>query len=121
MRNFVIRLLINSVALAGAAYVVDGIELSGDATEILVVALIFGLVNALVKPVLYFLSFPFLLLSLGLLSFVLNGALLLLTARLAANFSVDGLPTAIVGSVVISLISVLMGWILDDDGDKKKK
>jgi putative membrane protein len=119
MRNFVIRLVINAFGLTGAAYVVDGIELTGTFTEVFFVAFVFGLVNALVKPVVFFFSLPFLLLSLGLLAFVLNGALLLLTARLVDNFSVAGLGPAILGSMVISIISILMGAALKDD--KKKR
>jgi putative membrane protein len=119
MRNFVIRLIINAIALAGAAYLVDGIELAGSFTDVLFVAFVFGLVNALVKPIVFFFSLPFLFLSLGLLAFVLNGALLLLTAKLVDNFSVDGLGTAILGSVVISVISMVMGVILRDEKDRK--
>ena len=119
MRNFLIRLIINAVALAAAATYVEGIHLTGGPADLLGVAFVFGLVNALVKPVLYFFSFPFLLLSLGLLSFVLNGALLLLTAALLEHFSVDGLLTAMIGSLVISTVSILMGIVLKD-GKKKK-
>jgi len=119
VRNFIIRLIINSIALAVAATYVAGIHLTGGPVDLLGVAFVFGLVNALVKPVVYFFSLPFLFLSLGLLAFVLNGAMLLLTATLLEHFSVDGLGTAIVGSLVISAVSIFMGMILKDE--KKKK
>lgn len=119
MRNFVIRLVINAVALAVAATYVEGIRLTGGPMDLLGVAFVFGLVNALVKPIVFFFSLPFLFLSLGLLAFVLNGALLLLTASLLEHFSVDGLMTAIIGSLVISIVSIFMGIVLKDE--KKKK
>ena len=119
MRNFLIRLIINAIALAVAATYVEGIHLTGGTMDLLGVAFVFGLVNALVKPIVYFLSLPFLLLSLGLLAFVLNGAMLLLTAALLDNFSVDGMFTAVIGSLVISIVSTFMGMILKDE--KKKK
>lgn len=119
MRNFVIRLIINASALAVAATYVEGIHLTGGTMDLLGVAFVFGLVNALVKPIVFFFSLPFLVLSLGLLAFVLNGAMLLLTARLLENFSVDGLGPAIIGSIVISLVSMFMGMVLKDE--KKKK
>jgi putative membrane protein len=119
MRNFIIRLIINAIALAVAATYVEGIHLTGGYMDLLGVAFVFGLVNALVKPIVFFFSLPFLFLSLGLLAFVLNGAMLLLTAALLEQFSVDGLLTAVVGSLVISVVSIFMGLILKDD--KKKK
>jgi putative membrane protein len=119
VRNFLIRLIINSIALAVAATYVEGIHLTGGPLDLVGVAFVFGLVNALVKPVVFFFSLPFLFLSLGLLAFVLNGVLLLLTAALVENFSVDGFVTAIIGSLVISVVSIFMGMILKDE--KKKK
>jgi len=115
VRNFVIRLIINAVALALAAEWIQGIELSGGLGNLILVALVFGIVNALVKPILYLLSFPFIIVTLGLLVFVLNGVLLLLTARLLAGFHVDDLGTAIIGSLVISIVSWVMGVVLPDD------
>jgi putative membrane protein len=119
MRNFVIRLIVNALALSAAAYVVAGITLSGGFGDVLLVALLFGLVNALVKPFLMLLSLPFLILTLGLFTFVVNGALLLLTARLTSHLAVAGLGSAILGSIVISIVSMLLWSVLKDE--KKKR
>jgi len=119
VRNFVIRLIINAFALTGAAYIVDGIDLTGGYLEVLFVALVFGLVNALVKPIVFLFSLPFLFLTLGLFYLVINGAMLLLTAELASNFAVAGIWPAVWGSVVISIISMLLSVVLKDE--KKKK
>lgn len=114
MRNFVIRLLVNAAALWAAATVVSGITLSGDFGSILIVAVIFGVLNAILKPLLVLLSIPFLVLTLGLFALVLNGAMLLITARLTDHLSVAGLGSAILGSLVISLVTMLLGKTLED-------
>ncbi len=80
MKNFAIRLLVNALALSAAAWIVGGINLTGGFGDVLVVALVFGILNALLKPVLVLFSIPFLIVTLGLFSFVVNGALLLATA-----------------------------------------
>ncbi|HSM61130.1 MAG TPA: phage holin family protein [Longimicrobiales bacterium] len=115
MRNFLIRLIINALALSAAAYLVTGITLAGDFWDVLLVALVFGIVNALLKPILIVLSLPFLLLTLGLFTFVVNGALLLLTASLTAHLDVAGLGAAILGSIVISIVSIVLGGVLKDE------
>ena len=114
MKNFVIRLLVNAVALWAAAEVVSGIRLSDDFADILIVALVFGIVNALLKPVLVVLSIPFLLVSLGLFALVLNGALLMITAALTARLDVSGLGAAILGSIVISIVTIVLGKVLEE-------
>lgn len=115
MRNFVIRLFVNALALSAAAWLVPGITLSGGFGHVLLVALIFGLVNALLKPVLLLLSLPFLLLTLGLFALVVNAVLLLLTAGLMASLSVSGFGAALLGSIVVSLVTLVLGGMLKDD------
>lgn len=115
MRNFVIRLFVNALALSAAAYLVPGIMLSGGFGDVLLVALIFGLVNAVLKPVLMLLSLPFLLLTLGLFALVVNALLLLFTAALMASLSVSGFWAALFGSVVISLVTLILGGALQDE------
>ena len=121
MRNFVIRLFVNALALSAAAYVVGGIQLSGEFTDVLIVALVFGLLNALLKPLLIVLSFPVILLTLGLFAFVVNGVMLLVTARLTEHLAVDGLGSAVLGSLVVSVVSALLGGLLPDKERKAKK
>lgn len=117
MKNLLIRLLVNALALSVAAYYVPGIRMADGFVDVLWIALIFGAVNAVLKPILMLLSLPFLLLTLGLFTFVINAALLMLTARLASGFAVDGWGTAFVGSLVVSVVSVLLGMLLGDDDD----
>ena len=91
MKNFLIRLLVNAAALSAAAWVVGGIELTGGFGNVLIVALVFGVLNAVLKPVLVFFSIPFIIVTLGFFALVVNGALLLITASLTDHLAVAGL------------------------------
>lgn len=121
--RFLTWLFTTAVALAAAAWVVDGIRFTGpsqgwDEVEhkivpLLVVALILGGVSAVVKPVLQLLSFPLIILTLGLFLLVINAGMLLLTGWLAEQldigFRVDGFWPAVLGSVVITVVT----WVVD--------
>lgn len=119
MRNFLIRIVVNALALSAAAWLVPGIRLSGGFWDVMLVALVFGLVNALLKPIVFLLSLPFVILTLGLFAFVVNGAMLLVTAGLTERLAVSGLGAAMLGSIVISLVTMLLGGALKDE--KKKR
>lgn len=110
--GFVIRLVFTAVALWVAVYFVPGIEHTGPALELLWVALIFGLVNALVRPVLLTLSCPLVLLTLGLFVFVLNALMLWLTSALSTafglEFHVDGFIPALIGGLVVGIVSAVL-------------
>ncbi|MDH3272027.1 MAG: phage holin family protein [Gemmatimonadota bacterium] len=118
MNNFVIRLLVNALALYAAAWLIDGIEMSGGFFDVLLVALVFGLLNAVLKPILIFFSLPLIIVTLGLFALVLNGLLLMLTANLIDHFAVAGFGSAVLGSIVISVVTLLLGGALKD-GEKK--
>ena len=122
--SFLVRIVVNALALAAAAWLFDGIEVGGADTgdrvlTLLVVALIFGLVNAFVAPVIKLVSLPFIILTLGLLLLVINALMLLLTSRLAEafdlDFTVDGFWAAVLGSIVISIVGAVLNAILQDD------
>lgn len=115
MRNFILRLFVNALALSAAAYLVSGIQLTGGFWDVILVALVFGLVNALLKPLVWILSLPFLVLTLGLFTFVVNGLMLLVTARLTEHLAVSGLWAAMLGSIVISFVSMLLNGALKDE------
>jgi len=117
MRNFLIRLFVNALALAAAAWLLDGIQMSDDFFSVLLIALVFGLLNAILKPILLLFSLPLLVLTLGLFALVVNAAMLLLTARILDDFTVSGFGTAVLGSIVISVVTMLLGGALKD-GEK---
>ena len=119
MTKFIIRWGINVLGLYAAIWLVPGIELRGDWTAVLWLALIFGLLNALVRPLLKFLTCPLIILTLGLFTIVINTVMLLLTSRVGQAFgiglSVDGFWTAVLGSLVISVVSIIMSVIFRDE------
>ncbi|GGP69661.1 MULTISPECIES: phage holin family protein [Streptomyces] len=126
MKNFVVKTLANAAALAVAIWLVDNITLTGDSTgkkalTLILVALLFGVVNFIVKPVVKFLSFPLFILTLGLITFVINALMLLLTSWLAGkldlNFHVEGFWTALLGGLIISIVSWALNVVLPDDKD----
>ncbi len=114
MRNLALHLVINALALWAASHFVDGVALTSDPIQALMVALVFGLVNAFIRPVIKFLSFPVILFSLGLFTIVINGAMLWLTSVLTPYLVVEGWVPALLGAVVISVASVVLSWFLRD-------
>ena len=119
MTKFIIRWAINAVALYVAVLIVPGIALRGAWTGVLWLALIIGLLNALVRPLLKFLTCPLIILTLGLFTIVINTGMLLLTSKigqaLGIGLTVDGFWTAVLGSLVISIVSIIMSIILRDE------
>ncbi len=114
MQNLIIRLFVNAVALWVAAQLVGGIDLPGEFWPVLLVAAVFGIVNALIRPVLILLSLPFLILTLGLFTLVINALMLMLTAALIAPLSVASFWSALLGSILISLVSFLFSVLLPE-------
>lgn len=121
--KLLMRLIVNAIAVAAAAWLLDDITISGSTTTnrvitLVVVAAIFGLVNAVVKPLATILSLPFIILTLGLLIFVINALMLLLTSWISAGldlaFEVDGFGTALLGALIITVVSWLMNIVLPD-------
>ena len=107
--HLLLRLLINAAALWAATQLVPGISFMGDWRLLFVVALIFGILNALVRPVLFILTLPFLIVTLGLFTLVLNALMLWLTSAvseaLGLGFQVAGFWAAFLGALVVSVVS----------------
>ncbi|MEV0692282.1 phage holin family protein [Streptomyces sp. NPDC050388] len=123
MKNFVVKTIANAAALAVAVWLIDKITLTGDSTgkeigTLILVALIFGVVNFLVKPIVQLLSLPLLILTLGLFTLVVNALMLLLTSWLAGQFDlsfhVEGFWTAVLGGLIISVVSWALNVVLPD-------
>jgi putative membrane protein len=122
--SFLLRLIINAVALLITAYIIPGIHLgaarphptTNDWITLLIVALIFGLVNAAIRPILILLSLPLEIITLGLFIFVINAFMLLLTSWIAQalglGFRVDRFLTALLGALIISIVSFVLNRAL---------
>lgn len=108
--NFLLNLIVSALALYAVSQLYSGVHFAPGAgpLDIAVAALVLGLVNALIRPVLGLLSLPITLLTLGLFALVLNGLMLWLTAQFTA-LDVDGLGAAVVGAVLLSIVS----WLLN--------
>jgi putative membrane protein len=126
MKSFVIRVLVNGIALWVAAFFIKGIHLAEPSTStgsqivtILWVALIFGLLNALIKPILTIFSLPVIVLTLGLFTLIINAAMLELTSWFAGVFNlafhVDSFFwDAVLGAIIITIVSIILDMILPD-------
>ena len=116
--HVLLRLLINAAALWVATRLVSGITYTGDGVSLFGVALVFGVLNVLIKPILFFLSFPFVIFTLGLFTLVINAVMLLLTAAasnaLGLGFAVDGFATALKGALVVTLVSFGLSMFVSD-------
>jgi putative membrane protein len=121
--RLIVRLLAGAVALAVAAGLIDGISVGPGTTgerllTLLAVAVIFGLVNAVVRPIVRLFTFPLFIITLGLFTFVVNALMLLLTAWIGDQFDlafeVDGFVAALLGALVISVVSFLINVALPD-------
>ena len=119
--KLLVRLIINAVGLVAAARFVDGIALTDSIGGILIVALIFGVVNALIRPILTVLSIPFILITMGLFTLVINAVMLSITSGLSGNLAVDGFGSAFWGAIVISIVSWLLGALLPDEDEKAQR
>jgi putative membrane protein len=112
MRSFLIHWLITAAALAVSARFVSGIEFTST-TVLLISALILGLVNAVVRPIMVILTLPITVLTLGLFYLIVNGAALALAAALVPGFRVASMGSAVLGALVVSIVSFLLGRILE--------
>ena len=122
--RFLLWVAINALALAAATWIMGGITLT-DATRsdqvltLVGVALVFGVVNAIVRPIVNLLSLPLIILTLGLMIFVVNALMLLLTSwlsgKLDLGFHVDGFWTALGGAFIITVATWLLQLVLRDD------
>ena len=111
MTNIIVRILLGALALYLVAELVPGIEVAGLWPAILA-ATVLGILNGLVRPVLVILTLPVTLLTLGLFLFVINAALFLLAAAFIDGFSVSGFWIALLGSVLVSIVTALGNKVL---------
>lgn len=111
--SFLLRLLLNAVAIMAAAWLVPGVSLTGLWPALLAGALL-GLVNASIRPVLILLTLPFTLLTLGLFIFVVNAICFGLTAALVPGFDLSGFGAALLGALVVTLVSWVLNAVLGE-------
>lgn len=107
----IVRWLINALALLLTAQVVPGVTLRG-VVPTLIAAAVLGIVNAVIRPLLLLLTLPLNLLTLGLFTFVINALMLWLTSAIVPGFAVRGFWSALIGSLLLSLVSFLLSHLI---------
>ena len=125
----ILRLLATAGALAVATWLLSGITLndpttSGKILALLIVALIFGVLNAIVKPIFKLVTLPIVLLTLGLFLLVINACIMLLTSWVASNvglgWHVDGFWTAVFGAIIVSVVSFVLNAFVPDRNERRR-
>ncbi|WP_022922172.1 phage holin family protein [Ornithinimicrobium pekingense] len=125
--KMILTIIADAVAIWVAAYLISGIEIGGEGTSfwltLLAVAVIFGVLNAVVKPILKLLSLPLIVLTLGLFLFVLNAIMLSLTSWLAGvlglDFTVESFFwDAVLGAIIVSAVSLVVDMLLPDGKER---
>jgi putative membrane protein len=129
LSRFILRWVVNAVALYAAIIIVPGIQLQNDQANqwfaILLLALVFGLLNALLRPLIVMLTCPLIILTLGLGTLLINTFLFYLTGvignQFGWGFTVDGFWAAFLGALVVSLVSIVLNLVLKDEMRSRRK
>ena len=117
--TLIVRWFINALALMLVAYLYSGVQVNGIFAA-LIAALVLGLVNAVIRPLLVILTLPVTILTLGLFIFVINAFMFWFVTEIVKGFTVTGFTAALIGSLMFSVISLVTNWLVFDR-DKKKK
>jgi len=117
--KLIIRIIINAIAVWITALLIPGITLVGNIWSLLLVAIIFGLVNALIRPIVKLLTLPISIVTLGLFSLVINALMLMLTSWISGGLVLEGnflnkFISAFLGAIIISIVSTILSWFLPD-------
>jgi len=122
MRKFILRVIIYAIGIALVAEIVPGIHIPNDMlSTLIIIGVVFGILNAILKPIITFLTCPLVILSLGLFVLVINGVMLLITATLIpARLQIDGIWPAILGGIVMSIISLILERVLGVNDDNNR-
>ena len=122
--RFITRLLINAAALWAAIRLVSGISFEGEWPLLFGVALVFGVLNAVIRPILFILTLPFFIVTLGLFTFVLNALMLWLTSATSdlfgLRFHVDGFGAAFLGALIVTVVSFALSILAGRDGRRDR-
>lgn len=128
--RLILRLLANAAALAIATFLLSGISLTADTTgqkvfALLIVALIFGVLNAIVKPLFTLVTAPLVLLTLGLFLLVINACIMLLTSwiseKVSLGWHVEGFWTALFGAIIVSIVSFVLNAFVPDKNERARR
>jgi putative membrane protein len=125
MKSFLTRVIINALALAATAWLLPGITVGGNkVVTILLVAVVFGIINAVIKPIFSFVTCGMYVITLGLFTFVANALMLWITQFVAGwfglEFTIDTFWTALIGAIIISVVSFVLSMFFGKEGRKHR-
>lgn len=112
MKHLIVKILINAAALMFTSNLIDGIYVDGWGA-VVIAAIVLGVLNAVLRPLLVLFTLPLNMMTLGLLTFVINGLMLKLVSAVVSGFDIVGLLPAIVGSILLSVVSTVLNWLVD--------
>lgn len=115
LRGFLIRWILNMVALWLVSWVIRGIEVSG-VLSLVFASIVLGILNAILRPLIVFLTLPINILTFGLFTFVINGFMLWITGRVVEGFEVSGFFPAFIGAILLTVISTILSFFIGDRG-----
>ena len=117
--KLILRIIINAVAIWITSLLLSSFVFSGSIVNLIIIGIVFGLINALIRPLVKLLTLPINVVTLGLFSLVINTLMLMLTVWLSDSLSLEGgffksFLTAFVGAIIISIISTILSWFMPD-------
>ena len=115
MRGILVRWLFLTIAILLAAYLIDGIRIAGFPSAVLAAAVL-GVLNAFFRPILFILTLPLTILTLGLFTFAINALILMMASGVIRGFEIDGFGSALLGALFISIVSWLLTSFINDRG-----
>ncbi len=115
MHGLFLRWLLNAIALWLTSEIISGIHVEGVAA-LFFAAIVLGIFNAVLRPLLIIITLPINLITLGLFTFIINGVMLYLTASVVKGFSIEGFGSAVVGALVLSIVSFALNLFIADSG-----
>jgi putative membrane protein len=122
MEKLILRIMINALSIAAAVKFIDGITFTGEWWKMIIIGGVFGIVNAFIKPVVTFFTFPLIIITLGFFTLIVNTLMLFITTELSEPFSLGlrmtGFGAAFKGALIVSIVSMLLSWLT---GIKKEK
>ena len=115
MAYLILRVMINALSIAAAIKIIDGITFTGEWWKMIIIGAIFGIINALIKPLMMLFTLPLIVFTLGLFTLIVNAVMLIITEKLSAPFNlglqIDGFWAAFWGALIVSIVSIILSWV----------
>ncbi len=115
MAYIILRVMINAISIVAAVKLVEGITFSGQWWKMIIIGAIFGLVNSLIKPIVTLFTFPFIILTLGIFTLIINTLMLVITSHLSESLNlglqIKGFWPAFWGAIIVSIVSMTLSWL----------